>query len=41
LALAEIHETPAAPLARRLAESDRYDVLIAEVVREVADRLGR
>jgi len=41
LALAEIRATPAAPLARQLAESDRYDVLIAEVVHEVADTLGR
>jgi SLOG cluster3 family len=41
LALAEIQAKPIAPLARQLAESDRYDVLIAEVVHEVADTLGR
>jgi hypothetical protein len=40
LAQEEIQETLPAPLTRRLAESDRYDVLIAEVVRDVADRLG-
>jgi hypothetical protein len=41
LALAEIHKAPTTALTRRLAESDRYDVLVAEVVREVAERLGR
>lgn len=41
LALAETHKTSASPIARRLAESDRYDVLVAEVVHDVADRLER
>lgn len=40
LALAETHGPPAAPLSRQLAESDRYDVLTVEVVRDIADRLG-
>jgi hypothetical protein len=40
LAQEEMAATSPSPLTRQLAESDRYDVLIAEVVRDAAARLG-